>query len=428
MSELQLKHFRSFVDSGPIRLGRLTLLFGRNNSGKSTVLQSLLLLKQTIEAPQSGPLLNSRGTQYDAGGYTDLVHMHRAKGSFEWRLKIAMADGETAQIRLEFVADSDGHLARLSWLRIEHPSADPIEFVRGPGKGGPYAMRIGSAAAGGQAQANFSFSASGFFPLIGSEPPKVGAPNKRRAAARVGARDVLSRLETIMRQSRAVGAFRPAPTRLYEYAGRSAEANVIDALIHDTVKRGRKGDLIGSVNRWLKLVGRVRLLRIASVDVAGRIFELRLRDTDSGRWANFADVGFGIGQALPVIVDGLRTPVGAMFLVQEPEIHLHPDAQLAMADFLVDLALSGRQVIAETHSEAILLRVRQRIATLGKGRLPADQASIVVVDKKGTGGSFARALEPDELGQIGSWPKGFMEDANRERMRLLDAMATKLSK
>jgi predicted ATPase len=164
-----------------------------------------------------------------------------------------------------------------------------------------------------------------------------------------------------------------------------------------------------------------------------RLYELRVRDLDSGRWANFADVGFGIGQALPVLVEGLRTQPGGMFVVQEPEIHLHPDAQLAMADYLVELSRSGRRVIVETHSEALLLRIRR--ALLGKARYVGSKASlsvadvsIVYVSSHPNGASDTTALGLDKLGQVDGWPKGFMEEVTNERMNLLKAMAGESTK
>src|SRR6185295_18688723 len=136
-----------------------------------------------------------------------------------------------------------------------------------------------------------------------------------------------------------------------------------NALIEDSTRRGRRrGELVAAVNRWLREVGRVRLMPFRRISKPARLFEIRIKDTDSGRWPNFADVGFGIGQAFPVIVEGLRTPPRGTFLVQEPEIHLHPDAQLSMGSFLLDLSRHGRQVIAETHSENLLLRVRRLVA------------------------------------------------------------------
>jgi len=159
-----------------------------------------------------------------------------------------------------------------------------------------------------------------------------------------------------------------------------------------------------------------------------KVYEIRLRDTDSGRWANFADVGFGIGQALPVIVEGLRTPENGTFLVQEPEIHLHPDAQLAMADFLIDLVHLNRHVIVETHSENILLRIRhailQHTESRGKSKgISSENISIIYVSKTEDGTSHADHLNLNDLGQINNWPVGFMDEATEERMKIMKGMA-----
>jgi predicted ATPase len=205
---------------------------------------------------------------------------------------------------------------------------------------------------------------------------------------------------------------------------------VVNALIEDATSRRRGGKLIADVNVWLEALGRVRLMPIRSISKRARIFEIRIKDTDSGRWANFADVGFGIGQALPVFVEGLRTPVGGTFLVQEPEINLHPDAQLAMADFLIDLVRKGRRVIVETHSEPVLLRVRHWIVGMNNGRhgnatLAPSDVSILKVDKRVDGTSHVRHLKIDEMAQIKDWPDGFMDEATEERMDIMEGMSRK---
>ncbi len=293
-------------------------------------------------------------------------------------------------------------------------------------------MLIGGKAKGGEKKANFFFPLKRFFPLVGEEPPRRGRPNQKHEKSRSLARRVLDSLESTLRNMRAVGAFRRQPERRYEYQGRAPETIdasgrfVIDALIEDITRRGKKrGELIRSVNRWLKDVGRVQLTPLKRISTSARIFEVRLKDTDSGRWANFADVGFGIGQALPVFVEGLRTPPGEMFVVQEPEIHLHPDAQLGMADFLVSLVNSGRRVVAETHSEYFLLRIRKSMLDNGtkKPKLRGSDVSIIYVTKTPGGSSKVIPMEMDEMAQIKNWPKGFMEEATAERMAILKGMA-----
>src|SRR6266404_7875580 len=108
IKSLRLINFKCFENSGEIPIAPLTLIFGRNNSGKSSILQSLLLLKQTIDSPAFGPRLNLRGPTYDAGTFADVVHKHKLSQHLEFRLKFDLpgpAVGSTSEIVFEFCSD-----------------------------------------------------------------------------------------------------------------------------------------------------------------------------------------------------------------------------------------------------------------------------------------------------------------------------------
>lgn len=433
LTGIRLHGFKCFEDSGSIPIAPLTLIFGRNNAGKSSVLQSLLVLRQTLDAPENGPRLNLRGPLYRAGTYADIVHQHRSKTHVKFEFDVSFGKSKrTSEICLEFMSD-EPQPPRISQVLIGVSGVESVQIARGPGKGGPYELRIGGDSLGNERAANFRMPVNSLLPRIGEEPPRVGRPSRKREAARLAAHEAIQELERIVREMRAVGAFRTEPGPRYEYLGRVEDRldlvgeHVVSALIEDSARRGKRGDLFAGVNRWLKQVGHVRLLPLRRISKTARLFEVRIKDTETGRWANFAHVGFGIGQAFPVLVEGLRTPPGGTYLVQEPEIHLHPDAQLAMADFLIDLALEGRTVIVETHSEHILLRVRRRLVESHRngrrGVLTPDDVRIVHVSQDDTGRSHANRLSVDQLGNIGNWPRDFMEEATEERMKLLTARA-----
>jgi len=435
ITRLRLRNFKSFADSGDIPLAPLTVIFGRNNTGKSSILQSLLLLRQTLDAAGYGARLNLAGPAYAAGSFSDLVHKHLTKQHITIEASVATVDGrDIGEIELEFASD-EPNSPRLTRLKVAGKYAEVLEIRRGVGAGGPYELLIGGENLGKEKSADFRFSVTDFLPYIGIGVPKVGRPRAAHEKARNASRHALRLFRESLRSIRAVGAFRSEPARRYEFHGRlpgsfaSGGEDVVNALIEDQTRRRRPGELTKDVNRWLKTVGGVRLLPIRSISKAARIYELRLKDeTRSRQWANFADVGFGIGQALPVFVEGLRTAEGGTFLAQEPEIHLHPDAQLGMADFLVALVRSKRRVLVETHSENILLRIRHSVlgvsgAKNGRRRLTPRDISIIYVDKGRDGDSHARQLHVDELGQIPDWPANFMGESTRERMDIMEKMA-----
>jgi predicted ATPase len=120
------------------------------------------------------------------------------------------------------------------------------------------------------------------------------------------------------------------------------------------------------------------------------------------------------------MIEGLRTQRGGTFIVQEPESHLHPDAQLAIADFLIYLAQHGRSIIAETHSELILLRIRRRYLETRNARRRVPDVRVLVVGDA----AKVRQLEIDDLGRVRNWPAGFLEDATEERLALLEEVAS----
>lgn len=423
LTHVRLQNFKCFRDSGHVPLAGLTLIFGRNNTGKSSILQSLLLLKQSIDNPEYGPRLRLRGPLYTVGAYSDIAHQHEAKRHVAFEFGVRPERNGGGVLRLEFRSD-EPQPPRLLRLRVQAEGVDALEIRTSRGAGGPYELAIGGKAIGREKQdaAGFAFTPSRFLPLLSPEP---------RSKSRAVAISLLHEFERVLQSLRAVDAFRRKPERRYEYQGRTPDAidiageNVVNALIEDSVRRRRRrSELLAGVNRWLKEVGRVRLLPLRRISRTARLFELRIKDTDSGRWANFADVGFGIGQALPVLVEGLRTGRQGLFLVQEPEIHLHPDAQLAMGDFLLELSRGQRFVIAETHSENLLLRVRRLLVE--RGDLEPSAVSVIHVDKTRDGPSLAHALGLDEIGQVANWPAGFMEETTDERLALMKAMTSRL--
>jgi predicted ATPase len=169
------------------------------------------------------------------------------------------------------------------------------------------------------------------------------------------------------------------------------------------------------------------------------LFQLNLEGVGRSPVENVADVGYGISQVLPVIVQGLLTRPGGVYMVQQPELHLHPDAQAGLADFFLYLSLYGIRVIVETHSEYLLIRLRRRLAEgkLDVGRsLPGfrrthlklckDQVAILQTENKGQKiGSKVTELILGDSFQFENLPKGFMSQAIDDRMALLKAVGNK---
>jgi len=137
----------------------------------------------------------------------------------------------------------------------------------------------------------------------------------------------------------------------------------------------------------------------------------------SGPERNLVDVGYGVSQVLPIIVDSLRAPEGSTFLLQQPEVHLHPRAQAELASFLALQAKQRRhRFLIETHSDYLVDRVRMDVRE-GRQLVP-DDVSILYFDRQ-DGGVAIRPLHLDNLGNIVGAPPGYRQFFLNEEKRLL---------
>jgi predicted ATPase len=119
-----------------------------------------------------------------------------------------------------------------------------------------------------------------------------------------------------------------------------------------------------------------------------------------------ANVGFGASQILPVLGLCLSASPGDLILLEQPELHLNPGMQQKLADFLLVMSKTGRQIIVETHSEYLITRLRRNAATT-----PEDHRyfTIIYVERDLETGTNYRTVSVDDQGDLSEWPKGFFD-------------------
>jgi predicted ATPase len=141
---------------------------------------------------------------------------------------------------------------------------------------------------------------------------------------------------------------------------------------------------------------------------------INIRDSITKIVSNLIDVGYGASQVIPVITACLSNRVGPLF-IEQPEIHLHPKAQGAVAELLCQTSLR-RQVLIETHSEHMINRARLQIA---QGILDHKNVVIVYVDRDSQG-SYVSVIPLTKSGDFASdWPGGFFDERYEDTMHLL---------
>ena len=141
-----------------------------------------------------------------------------------------------------------------------------------------------------------------------------------------------------------------------------------------------------------------------------------VRITHGGVTANLTDVGYGVSQALPLVVSCLTTPKESPILIQQPEVHLHPRAQAALGTFFVEMVQEeGKQFLIETHSDYILDRVRIEVA---QGKIPAEDVLFLFLEKRGNR-TTVYPMPLDENGNLLDAPPSYGDFFLQEQMRLL---------
>lgn len=442
---LRQLHFTNFKtwEKADIEFAPITLLFGANSSGKSSLLQFLLLLKQTKETTDRALALDLGGPYISLGTYHDLVFRHDDKLEIEWCLhwkpdkKIRVQDlsAEPAVDLVESdlvsvggrIVGSEGP-ARARELTY---AIDNDRFSLKPVKAnGVFLLAY-------EGEKNFEFTRDrGRPPALPGPVKSYGFPDQARTYFKNSGflADLEAAFEVEMDRIAYLGPLREHPKREYRWTrarpsgvGQRGE-NAVEAILAATVaeekrnlKRGlRLKPFQEMIAYWLREIGLVADFRVEEIKQGSNLWQALLQVVKGAPKVLLTEVGFGVSQVLPVITLLYYVPEGSTVILEQPEIHLHPAAQAGLADVVINVANHRRvQVIVETHSEHFLLRMQRRMA---EEKLAADRTRFYFcrLDK---GQSALERLEVDLLGNIANWPDGFFGDsfgeiAGAEKSRL----------
>lgn len=187
--------------------------------------------------------------------------------------------------------------------------------------------------------------------------------------------------------------------------------------------QSRRGTLGEATNLWLEYLGIGSGINPRSYGKIGVGVEIKLQ----GRTRDLTSVGVGVSQAFPIVIAGLAVSSGSIFIVEQPELHLHPDVQSKLADFFL-FARPDVAFIVETHSEAFITRLRRRVAE-GTSE-PSDVQLIFVespneisdeVELDHDNGAVGRRISLTRTGDFEEWPKGFVSGSMEDTQAILAA-------
>ena len=227
--------------------------------------------------------------------------------------------------------------------------------------------------------------------------------------------DFQEAFEDLFSRIRYLGPRRADPRHDYPWEGDHPKdvgqygEKTIPALLSSRI---RKHPIEPQILEWLKQLELIYSYEIPPVTDAGKSYECLVKQYKDGPAVPLTDVGFGVSQVLPLIAQCYYAPEGSILILENPEAHLHPKVQSELADVFIDVVKNRNvQIILESHSEHLLLRLMRRIAEYGieEEGISADQTAFHFCEIK-DGNSTARKLEVDEYGNISNWPKDFFGD------------------
>lgn len=451
ISRIYIENFKSFLQKQELKLAPITLIYGPNSSGKSSVIQSLLLLKQSILEVGENNTAKTNGSDINLGGYSNIVSKHEldrditigiefniplSVEDYELNLKskILFGANDRRSIGLTYKYDKLEQKDYLEQIRYEckRTTANSIRFnidstrnkkylrlseptYRYDDINMSYLFFISQKEKTSQSKLNSLHKAinSSLTSASNMSLPMFCSPDDGAESEIVNkySLQILEEIKYELKSIEYLGPLRSYPQRFYsqqdELKSKKGVKNIIDIVSNNKTNSGKK------INYWFGKFEIPYNVDVKSIgnDITGDIFVFELHDSRNSTVVTPADVGFGIGQVLPIIAEtSLRT--NSIICIEQPEIHLHPRLQAHLADLFIDSVKYNNQLIIETHSEALMLRLRRRIRT---GKIDPSMVKVIYI-QSGDSGSDVLELPIDKEGDfLREWPHGFFEERLTEQ-------------
>lgn len=425
ITRITVSGFKSIADETSIDIKPLTILAGVNSSGKTSIMQPLLLMKQTLEATYDpGPLkLDGPNVWFTQA---EQLFSGRTDGSRASRFAVRLEAPPGIGVSVSFVPDAQMGLALDETTLLDdgptvlRPEMTPSEVghaIRASPEGLPGRWPRTTV---GEVYRDRCFLNVGFKPARSTKRRLVHAPYflvPRLIASHVSA---LAHLPGL----------RGNPQRWYTRTGTGPhfpgtfENYAASVILHWQQQGDNRPSVLGGDLRRLGLTDRVEATALDDTRVQLDVARPPVATASAeGDMVSIADVGFGVSQVLPVLVALLAAEPGRLVYIEQPELHLHPKAQVALATVLADAAKRGVRVVAETHSPLLVLAVQALVA---EDKLSPEDVALHWFTLNDEGITEVATADLDEAGRFGDWPADFDDVSLRADNRYLTAVETKM--
>lgn len=374
LSKISLTNFKCF-ESLSLSCTSLNVLCGLNGMGKSSVIQSLLVLRQSF---QTGNLTNGRlvlgGARANIGKGLDVLF----EGAERDKIGFVLESNETGEAwEMDFNCSSESDLLEV-------------------------------------ANSYLNVTTSGLVSNEWKDVPPFGGNLVHVSADRLGPQRFYPATDALARRR--------------EYGPRSQYVwNILNRFQHETLPEGdlridssriQGRSLIHVVDDWMQHIcpgAHLKLEAIQDADAVLAGFTFDQPGDVASRKYRATNVGFGLSYVIPVIL-ALLEPSGTLCMIENPEAHLHPQGQSKLAELTARAAEEGVQVIVETHSDHFMDGIRIAVR---EGIISHKETSFQFFERQGT---KAMVTSPpiDEEGRLSHWPKGFFDQHELNLAKLLE--------
>ena len=454
LTSLRIKNFKAWRDTGPIRLAPLTVIFGANSAGKSSLGHLLLGLKQTALSTDRKRALHLGDTTslIDLGTFADCLNGHDLSKTLDfelgWSLPKSMDVKDPMDSTQRFTGNQINLAVRLSAGKTGQPEVTTLNYALRNAEGVvlDVALSRGDDRKFSLQSVKYQFKMADGRKWPLDEPEKFYRVSDLSIARFKNAgflTDFALATENLLGSIAYLGPLRNHPQRTYQWSGdtpegvgQTGEATVaaILAAQHEgrMLNRGPKKArqaFTPFIAGWLKDLGVIHSFLVKPVAEGRKEYEVLVKTHAGALEVKITDVGFGVSQVLPALVQAFYCPPHSTVWMEQPEIHLHPQVQAELADVFIS-AIKARehgkerdvQLIIESHSEHLLNRLQRRIA---EGALAPDDVAIYFCRRSGS----STELEPlrvNMFGEIENWPENFFGDEMADiSARTLAAMGAK---
>lgn len=436
-----MTNFKSWRETGPVPLAPLTGFFGANSSGKSSLLQMLLLLKQTAESNDPNLVLKTGSFQHAHEGYVrlgtafDITYGDQTEMTFGLMFDASQSlDAFTELIHENYVDLSNLSFETTIFADRETVYVSSLRYFQGD----DFLARLSR-----QANNHYQFhvTVKGEELLRPKGRPRVNIKPVRCYGYSQEAYQAYSDswflhffdhiFEKEFGNLYYLGPLREYPQREYRWGGEQPSHVgikgewAIPALlasgnqkVYDSQRKSMRNRLDARIAQCLLDLDLANSFSVESLAAGSTLYQVKLKRHKRSHEVLITDMGIGVSQVLPVLVLCYYVPEGATIILEQPELHLHPSVQAGLADVFIDVIKNRNiQILLESHSEHLLRRLQRRIAE----EVFSPEETALYFCEMSDGESKLTPLNLNLFGEIDNWPDDFFGDLLGEVVGAFDA-------